>query len=76
MEEITLFRKPRWLFFWSNVGWLEDFQKVLVKVGIVAYGVFIYQMCGAVGAVNLFAFADFAIAFAARFHLRATITIS
>jgi hypothetical protein len=49
---------------------------VLVKVGIVAYGVFIYQMCGAVGAVNLFAFADFAVALAARFHLRATITIS
>ena len=47
-----------------------------MNVVIVAYGVFIYQMYGAVGAVNLFAFADFAIALAARFHLRATITIS
>jgi hypothetical protein len=40
----------------------------------VAFGV--YQMCCAVWAVDFSALCDFAVALAARFKLRATITIS
>jgi hypothetical protein len=77
MEKITLFRKPEGLFLSRKCyEWLEDFQKGLVKVGVVAYSVFIYQMCCAVGAVDFFAFTDFAVAFAARFQLRAPVAIS
>ena len=49
---------------------------MFVKVGVVAYGVFIYQMGCAVGAVDFFAFTNFAVAFATRFQLRASVAIS
>ena len=49
---------------------------MLVEPCNAAFGAFVYQMCCAVWAVDFFAFADFAVAFATHFHLRATITIS
>jgi hypothetical protein len=54
---------------------LEGFQEFLAKLDM-ALGCFIYQMGCAVGAVDFFASANFAVAFAACFELGAPVAVS
>jgi hypothetical protein len=63
------------IFYKESVELLSLLQTLLVR-GNLEFKVFIHQMRCAVWTVDFAAFTDFAVAFAASFHLRASIAIS